>query len=311
MQPSRRWPRRTARSCRSSSACSRIQRVGHDRHQRAPARQQAAAAAGQLAPAQRGRGHGPRSCGRASRRRAPALRLDRDHLRCRRRIPRCRSPSTVRGRVRGQTASAPSARVVAQHDPVVADRQQPERILAERRIADVVDRGIGLRRRSRSRRAATAGSRKAHVSRACDGRWLTSVRRPWRVRGRTVRADRRRRLLDVEHADQGEQPPRGVEIHLDLAVQALLEQLGGLVVERRAGPCRSPRCPRGAVGADRLEIGFADREIVADRAAEAGEADADRLERPRRPRRAGRWRAGCPRPAAGSGTGPSWPAASK
>ena len=37
--------------------------------------------------------------------------------------------------------------------------------------------------------------------------------------------------------------------------------------------------PRGAVGADRFEIGVADREIVADRAAEAGEAHPDRVER--------------------------------
>ena len=79
----------------------------------------------------------------------------------------------------------------------------------------------------------------------------------------------------MEHADQGEQAPGGVEIHLDLAGEAFLEQLGGFVVQGAAGHVDRLDAP-GAVAAHRFEIGIADREIVADRAAEAGEADADR-----------------------------------
>src|SRR6185295_13124011 len=84
------------------------------------------------------------------------------------------------------------------------------------------------------------------------------------------------RLLDVKDADQGEQAAGGVEIHLDLAGEAFLEELGGLVVQ--AAPGHVDRLDSfGAAGADRLEVGIADLEIVADRAAEAGEAHADRL----------------------------------
>src|SRR4051812_2016151 len=84
--------------------------------------------------------------------------------------------------------------------------------------------------------------------------------------------------LDVQHADQGEQPPRRVEVQLDLAVEAFLEQLGRLVVDRAAGHVDRLEA-LGRIGADRFEIAFADREIVAHRPLEAGEAEADRLER--------------------------------
>ena len=56
---------------------------------------------------------------------------------------------------------------------------------------------------------------------------------------------------DVQDADQREQAPRGVEVELDLAGQALAQQLGAFVVQaaaahvdgldlRRAGRCGSP-----------------------------------------------------------------------
>jgi len=90
--------------------------------------------------------------------------------------------------------------------------------------------------------------------------------------------DRRGRLLDVEHAEQGEQAPRGVEIHLDLAGEAFLQQFGAVIVEAAAGHVDRLDAA-GAVAAHRLEVGIADREIVADRPAEAGEPDPDRVER--------------------------------
>ena len=97
------------------------------------------------------------------------------------------------------------------------------------------------------------------------------------VAGR-MRADRIRRLLDVEDADQGEQAPRGIEIHRHLAVEAILQKLGALVVE--SAPGHVDRLdPARMVGTDRFEIGIADREIVADRAAEAAEPHPDRVER--------------------------------
>src|SRR5688572_8697814 len=80
--------------------------------------------------------------------------------------------------------------------------------------------------------------------------------------------------FDVEHADQREQAPRGVEIDVDLAVQCALQQLGRFVVDRAPGHIDGldfmlGPCPH------RFEIALADREIIADRAAEAGQAHAD------------------------------------
>ena len=89
-----------------------------------------------------------------------------------------------------------------------------------------------------------------------------------------MRVNRRRHLLDVEDADQGEQAPGGVEIHVHLAGEAFLQQFGALVVEAAAGHVDRLDAA-GAVAAHGFEIGIADREIVADRAAEAGEPDAD------------------------------------
>src|SRR3546814_3807996 len=78
----------------------------------------------------------------------------------------------------------------------------------------------------------------------------------------------------MKHADQGEQPPRGVEIHVDLAVQGFPQQLGRVVVKRAAGHV-DRLDPVRAVGADRFEIAVANGEIVADRPTEAGEAEAN------------------------------------
>src|SRR3546814_13204109 len=85
--------------------------------------------------------------------------------------------------------------------------------------------------------------------------------------------------FDMKHADQVEQPPRGVEIHVDLAVQGFPQQLGRVVVKCAAGHV-DRLDPVRAVGADRFEIAVANGEIVADRPKEAGEAEANGTARP-------------------------------
>jgi hypothetical protein len=72
------------------------------------------------------------------------------------------------------------------------------------------------------------------------------------VAGR-MRADRGRRLLDVEDAEQGEQAPGGVEIHRHLAVEAILQKLGAFVVEPAPGHVVRLD-PARMVGTDRFEI---------------------------------------------------------
>src|SRR3546814_18276893 len=46
-----------------------------------------------------------------------------------------------------------------------------------------------------------------------------------------LRGDRPWLTADVENADQREQPARGSEVDLDLAVEALAQQLGAFVVQ--------------------------------------------------------------------------------
>ena len=85
--------------------------------------------------------------------------------------------------------------------------------------------------------------------------------------------------LDVQNANQREQPPGGVEVHVDLALETFLQQLGGVVVEPAARHVDGfDRVARIAM--DRFEIAFANREIIADRAAEAGEAESHGLQHP-------------------------------
>src|SRR5688500_12682739 len=77
-------------------------------------------------------------------------------------------------------------------------------------------------------------------------------------------------LFDVQDADQGEEASGGVEVHLDLVLQAVLEELGSLVVD--AAPGHVDRLDAlGRVRADGFEIAFADREIVLEGALEAAE----------------------------------------
>src|SRR5438309_2374921 len=82
---------------------------------------------------------------------------------------------------------------------------------------------------------------------------------------------------DVQDADEAEEAAGGVEIQLHLPGEAFLEELGGFVVDGAAGHVDRFQ-PVRRFGADGFEIAVADREIVAHRALEAGEAEADRLE---------------------------------
>src|SRR5882757_1384145 len=115
-------------------------------------------------------------------------------------------------------------------------------------------------------------------------RWLStngSIIASARARSRIQRSDMidmKYLTPDVQHADQREQPPRGIEIDLDLVVETLLEHLGAVVVQASPrhvdgfdlGRCRT---------ANRLVVTIADREIISDRTAERGEREHDGVER--------------------------------
>ena len=88
--------------------------------------------------------------------------------------------------------------------------------------------------------------------------------------------------LDMEHADQGEQAPCGGMIGFDLSLEPFEQQVGGIVVDRAPRHVDRLDLGRGRL-ADRLVIAVADREIVADRAAEPREAQHQRFERGHRP----------------------------
>src|SRR5688572_25530720 len=70
---------------------------------------------------------------------------------------------------------------------------------------------------------------------------------------------------DMQHADQGKEPPRGGEVGFDLALEPFEQQLGGFVVDAAAGHVDRLDLARGGA-TDRLVIAVADREVVADRA---------------------------------------------
>ena len=72
----------------------------------------------------------------------------------------------------------------------------------------------------------------------------------------------------MQHADQREQAAGGGEIGLDLPLEPLHEQFGGLIVDAAAGHVDGLDLRRGGL-ADGLVIAVADREIFADQAAES------------------------------------------
>src|SRR5882672_4829053 len=65
----------------------------------------------------------------------------------------------------------------------------------------------------------------------------------------------------MQHGDEGEQPPGGVGIHADLALEPLLQQVGALVVERAPSHVDRLDLARGRA-ADRLVVAVADHEVV-------------------------------------------------
>src|ERR1700753_145186 len=73
--------------------------------------------------------------------------------------------------------------------------------------------------------------------------------------------------FQLEHADQGEEPPRGVEIDLNLALEPLPEQRRSLVVQTAPRHVQRLDVRRRRV-ADGLEVAVADQEIVLDHGAE-------------------------------------------
>src|SRR3546814_20565260 len=71
--------------------------------------------------------------------------------------------------------------------------------------------------------------------------------------------------LDMQHADQREQPPRGGKIGFDLALKTIEQKFGGIVVD--AAPRHVDRLDlRWGSLANRLVIAVADGEVFADRA---------------------------------------------
>src|SRR5262249_42002922 len=84
---------------------------------------------------------------------------------------------------------------------------------------------------------------------------------------------------DVPHAQQGEEPRRGIEVDLDLVRELLSEQLGALVV--KAAAAHVDRLdPRWARRADRGVVALADQEVVAHDAAEGLQCHGEPVELP-------------------------------
>ena len=146
------------------------------------------------------------------------------------------------------------ARVIAVGGQAVADRPLAPLAVDERLDHAVLERALAnpavghdahqraLRTASASRACGRSPRESEDVASQCRGSCGSAIARR---RAIGVRAPSARSSFDVEHADQGEQPARGVEIHLDLAVEALAAAARRRRCGGRAAPCRSSRCPRG------------------------------------------------------------------
>lgn len=82
----------------------------------------------------------------------------------------------------------------------------------------------------------------------------------------------------MQNADQCEQPARGGEINIDFAVEPVLEQFGRFVMNAAPRHIDGLDLLRGSF-ADCLIIAVANREIIADRAAEAAQRQNERFQR--------------------------------
>src|ERR1051325_4862439 len=78
--------------------------------------------------------------------------------------------------------------------------------------------------------------------------------------------------LQMQDADQGEQPARGVGIDLDLSLQPLPEQRGAFVVYAAPAHVQGLDLLRRRL-ADGLEVAVTDQEVVLDHAAEGRERE--------------------------------------
>ena len=78
----------------------------------------------------------------------------------------------------------------------------------------------------------------------------------------------------MEHADQRKEPPRGVEIGFDLAIQRFEQLARGAVVNCPPGHVERLDFLRRGV-AQGLVVRIADREVLAHHPAKAGEPEAD------------------------------------
>src|SRR5918994_3805819 len=79
---------------------------------------------------------------------------------------------------------------------------------------------------------------------------------------------------DVQHAEKGEQPPRGLAVDRDLVGQRIRQLLGALVVQAAASHVdRLDPARRGAL--DCLEVAVADQEVILDDAPERPHREGD------------------------------------
>src|SRR4030088_50354 len=96
------------------------------------------------------------------------------------------------------------------------------------------------------------------------------MRREWRraAPGHGARASAS--ALQMQHADQREEPPRRIEVELDLAREPLLQKLRTLVMKRTPAHVEAFDL-RGRSLADGLVVALADNEVVLDHAAKGRE----------------------------------------
>ena len=81
----------------------------------------------------------------------------------------------------------------------------------------------------------------------------------------------------MQNADQREQATRSIEIDLDLALQPLAQEFGGIIVDGTTGHVDGLDLLWGG-GPYRLIVTIANREVILDRPAEAAERQHQRLE---------------------------------
>src|SRR5215472_3195895 len=100
----------------------------------------------------------------------------------------------------------------------------------------------------------------------------------WGLRTRPTAAISRPSSLPVEHANQREQPARGIKIKVELLFQSLQEQVGALVVERPSAHVDRLNLT-GRSGADSAVIAFTDQKVILHDASKWGQRQKMRDDR--------------------------------